>query len=47
MAMVKDNPLLASVKVAEVMTSPAETLSANGSLVEAMERSMGDARAIR
>jgi NADH dehydrogenase len=37
MAMVKDNPLLASVKVAEVMTSPAETLSANHSLVDTME----------
>jgi NADH dehydrogenase len=37
MAMVRDNPLLASVKVAEVMTSPAETLSANHSLVDTME----------
>jgi len=38
MAMVKDNPLLSSVEVAQVMTSPAQTLSANSSLVEAMER---------
>ncbi|HXU38151.1 MAG TPA: FAD-dependent oxidoreductase, partial [Blastocatellia bacterium] len=38
MAMVKDNPLLTSVKVSDVMTSPVETLSANSSLLEAMER---------
>jgi NADH dehydrogenase len=38
MEMVKDNPLLTSVKVAEIMTSPVETLSANSSLLEAMER---------
>ena len=37
-ARVKDNPLIASVKVAEVMTSPAETLSANSSLAEAIAR---------
>ena len=38
MAMVKDNPLLTSLKVAEVMASPPETLLANSSLVVAMER---------
>jgi len=38
MTMVKDNPILASVKAAEVMTSPAETLSMNSSLAEAMGR---------
>jgi NADH:ubiquinone reductase (H+-translocating) len=38
MALVKDNPILASIKVAEVMTSPAETLSVNSSLAEAIGR---------
>jgi NADH dehydrogenase len=38
MARVKENPLLASIKVAEVMTSPAETLSSNSSLAEAIAR---------
>ena len=41
MAMVKDDPLLSSVKVAQVMTSPAETLSANSALADAMERFEG------
>jgi NADH dehydrogenase len=38
MAMVKDNPILATVRVAEVMTSPAEALYTNSSLVEAVGR---------
>ena len=38
MAMVKDNPLLTSVEVAQVMASPPETLSANCALAEVMER---------
>ena len=38
MARVKENPIIASVKVAEVMTSPAETLSANSSLAAAIGR---------
>ncbi|HEY7182411.1 MAG TPA: FAD-dependent oxidoreductase [Blastocatellia bacterium] len=38
MAMVKDNPHLASVKVADVMTTPAETLFTDTSLMEAIER---------
>jgi CBS domain-containing protein len=38
MAMVKDNPRLASVKVADVMTTPAETLFTDTSLMEAIER---------
>jgi NADH:quinone reductase (non-electrogenic) len=38
MARVKENPSIASVKVAEVMTGRVETLSANSSLAEAIRR---------
>ena len=38
MALVKDNPILASMRIAEVMTSPAETLSTKSSLAEAIGR---------
>jgi NADH:quinone reductase (non-electrogenic) len=38
MAIVKDNPRLASVKVADVMTTPAEALFTDTSLMEAIER---------
>jgi NADH:quinone reductase (non-electrogenic) len=38
MAMVKDNPRLASVKVADVMTTPAETLFTDTSIMEAIAR---------
>ena len=38
MAIVKDNPRLASVKVADVMTTPAEALFTDSSLMEAIER---------
>jgi CBS domain-containing protein len=38
MAMVKDNPILASIKISEVMTSPAETLLTNSTLAEAIGR---------
>lgn len=38
MALVKDNPVLAAIKVAEVMTSPAETLSVNSTLAEVIGR---------
>ena len=38
MARVKENPILASVKVAEVMTSPAETLSTKSTLAEVIGR---------
>src|SRR5262249_23486985 len=38
MATVRRNPIIASIKVADVMTSPAETLSANGTLEEAIAR---------
>jgi NADH dehydrogenase len=38
MAMEEDNPVLASVKVADVMTSPAEALFTHSSLMEAIGR---------
>jgi NADH dehydrogenase len=38
MAMVKDNPRLASVKIADVMTTPAEALFTDAHLMEAIER---------
>jgi NADH dehydrogenase len=38
MARVKENPILASVKVADVMTSPAETLLTHSTLAEVIER---------
>jgi CBS domain-containing protein len=38
MALVKDRPTLASVKIAEVMTSPAETLLTTSTLAEAIGR---------
>jgi CBS domain-containing protein len=38
MAMEEDNPVLASVKVADVMTSPAEALFTDSSLMEAIGR---------
>jgi NADH dehydrogenase len=38
MARVKENPVIASVKVAEVMNSPAETLLMNSTLAEAIGR---------
>ena len=38
MARVKENPMLASVKVAELMTSSVETLSTNSTLAEAIRR---------
>jgi NADH dehydrogenase len=38
MAMVKGNPFLSLARVAEIMTSPPETLSANHSLAEAIRR---------
>jgi NADH dehydrogenase len=38
MARVKENPVIASVKVAEVMKSPAETLLTNSTLAEAIGR---------
>src|SRR5215813_3277064 len=41
MAMVKDDPRLASVKVADVMTTPAEALFTDTSLMEAIERFEG------
>jgi NADH dehydrogenase len=41
MAIVKDNPRLASVKVADVMTTPAEALFTDTSLMEAIERFEG------
>lgn len=43
-AMIKDRPVLAEIKVAELMTSPAETLSTDCSLVEATERFDGGHR---
>jgi NADH dehydrogenase len=36
MALAKDNPTLASIKIAEVMTSPVETLLTTGTLAEAI-----------
>jgi len=41
MAMVEDNPRLASFKVADVMTTPAEALFTDTSLMEAIERFEG------
>jgi NADH dehydrogenase len=41
MAMVKDNPRVASTKVADVMTTPAEALFTDTSLMEAIERFEG------
>src|SRR5215813_14764243 len=41
MAMVKDDPRLASVKDADVMTTPAEALFTDTSLMEAIERFEG------
>ncbi|HKQ74136.1 MAG TPA: FAD-dependent oxidoreductase [Blastocatellia bacterium] len=41
MAMVKDDPRLASVKVADVMTTPVEALFTDTSLLEAIERFEG------
>lgn len=41
MARMKNNPNIASISVSEVMTSPAETLSTNSSLAEAIGRFEG------
>ena len=38
MTRVKDNPTIASIRVVDIMTSPAETLSTNNSLGEAIRR---------
>jgi len=41
MSKVKDNPAIASIKVADIMTSPAETLLTNTSLADAIKRFAG------
>jgi NADH dehydrogenase len=41
MAMVQDDPRLASIRVAQVMSSPAETLSPHHTLAEVVERFQG------